>query len=555
MSLDDIASVSISTTSAQPTRVGFGTGLVAAHHTRYVDRVRSYTSLAGLVADGFTPRSAVYRAVAAIFSQNPRPPRVKVGRRASPFTQVVRVVPTAPASPTIAETYSLEVDGFDVTFITDATPTLAEVCTGLATAINALADDDAILATGGASALTSQNLTGTAINGAIGRDIMSPPRALTITVDDHADWSATTVTITGTNDNGTTVNDTFAIPDRDGTGGNLTILGALGTHFKTVTTIAVPAQAGTGGTFTVGVRAPVTAVGSSGTHVVCTAPVAGELHAYEPVTANIGLTDTTTDPGIAADLAAILAADPDWYGLLLDSNSEAEAMAAAAWTETADKLLVVQSADLGCAVVGTTDDLLSELKAASFARTVGVFYPAIAADLGWLAAGLLGNRLPVDPGSDTWAFKVIAGVTARSVTDTQRGTILGKNGTLLEVVSGVAFTVGGKVAGGEWADVVRGLDWWSTRMKERILAVKLANEKIAYTDEGIGLIGAEVRGQLDEGVGVSLFAADPKPTVIVPTAASTTSGDRAARVLNGVTFTARLAGAIHATNITGVASV
>lgn len=52
MSLEDIASVTISSTSAQPTRAGFGTPLLAAYHTKNVDRVRSYTSLTALVADG-----------------------------------------------------------------------------------------------------------------------------------------------------------------------------------------------------------------------------------------------------------------------------------------------------------------------------------------------------------------------------------------------------------------------------------------------------------------------------------------------------------------------
>lgn len=550
MSLEEIASVTISSTSAQPSRAGFGTPLLAAYHTKSVDRVRSYTSLAALVADGFTPSSAVYRAVAAIFSQNPRPVRVKVGRRALPFTQVVRVVPSALVSASVSETYTLEVDGFEVSYTSDTTGTLAEVCTGLAAAINALADDDAILATGGASSGSLQSLTSTALNGSSGAGPLSPPRALTMTFDAHADWDATTVTVTGTDENGATVTDTFAVPN----GGGATVNGASAVHFKTITAVSIPAQSGAGGTFTMGVRAPVTANGTSGTHVVCTAPVAGELHAYEPVTGNVGFTDTTTNPGLATDLSAILAADPDWYCLLLDSNTEEEIVAAATWVESRGKLFVAQSADLGCGVVATTTDVMSDAKAASFARTVLFFYPAIAADLGWLAAGVAGNRLPVDPGSDTWAFKVIAGVTARAVSDTQRGAILGKNGSLLETVAGVSFTVGGKVAEGQWVDVVRGLDWWTTRMKERVLAVQLANEKIPFTDEGIGLLGAEVRAQLDEGVRVSLFAADPKPTVIVPAAASVSSVNRAARALPGVTFSARLAGAIHSTDMTGVAS-
>jgi hypothetical protein len=86
-------------------------------------------------------------------------------------------------------------------------------------------------------------------------------------------------------------------------------------RYLRVTSITIPIQAGAGGTATVGVRAPVTADGTSGTKVVCTS-AAGELHSYELVTANFGgLTTATTDPGIATDLAAIAAADNDWFGL------------------------------------------------------------------------------------------------------------------------------------------------------------------------------------------------------------------------------------------------
>jgi len=50
------------------------------------------------------------------------------------------------------------------------------------------------------------------------------------------------------------------------------------------------------------------------------------------------LTDTTADPGIATDLAAVLLEDSDWYGLTIDSESKAEILAAAAWAESNKKL-------------------------------------------------------------------------------------------------------------------------------------------------------------------------------------------------------------------------
>ena len=57
---------------------------------------------------------------------------------------------------------------------------------------------------------------------------------------------------------------------------------------------------------------------------------AGELFNVQ-VDAWMDLKDNTTDPGIATDLAAIATYKDDWYCLALDSCSEAEANAAAAW--------------------------------------------------------------------------------------------------------------------------------------------------------------------------------------------------------------------------------
>jgi len=540
MSLADLVAITIARQSSQPSREGFGQPLICAYHLHNIDRVRSYTSLDALVGDGFKSDSPTYRAMQTMFSQSPRPSRVKVGRRASPFTQVFRFVPTAPSNAAIPEAYGVKVDGLDAAYTTDTTGSLAEVCTNLALAINALADVDAILATGGASTAGEQTLT-TALNGAVGRATMHPARALTITLSSHADWNETTATINGVDVDGRVVSDTFALPD----GGNATVAGTSATRFAKVTSVVIPIQGGTGGTFTVGTRAPVTADGTSGTHIVCTAPVAGELHAAELVTTNVGLTDTSADPGIAADLAAILAADSDWYGLVLDSQSEAEINAAAAWVETSSKLMVVQTADLGCGVAATTTDVMSDLKLASYARTSAWFYPAIAAATGWLAAGILANRLPRDPGSDTWAFKTLPGVTARTLSDTAHTGILGKNGNTYEVVGGVAITYPGKVAAGEWCDIVRGIDWLKARLREGVFGVQVANEKVAFTDGGIDLYATRIRSVFTEGVRVGLIADSPKFTVSAPRAVNVTVGNRTARHLPGVTGAARVAGAIH----------
>jgi hypothetical protein len=199
--IDRIEDVEISRTSRTITRPGFGTMLVAAYHTRYADRVRTYTDVTEMVTDGFSPYDAAYQQVASAFAQEPSPQSVKLGRRALPFTQVVDVTPSSPVSASAAETWTLKVDGLTATFTSDATPTLAEVCTGLAASVNALGDVDAIVATL-ASSTSAQTLTGATLDGATGDDSMSTPRFITFTFSSHADWDATSATLAGVGPNG-----------------------------------------------------------------------------------------------------------------------------------------------------------------------------------------------------------------------------------------------------------------------------------------------------------------------------------------------------------------
>lgn len=544
MSLADLVNVQIASNTLTPTRQGFGTPLIAAVKVPWTTgaRVRSYATLAAMVAAGFLVTDPAYRIAQAIFAQNPAPPRVKVGRRASAFTQVVNITPGTPG---VGEVFAAKVDGLEVSATGDATPTVAEVCTALAASINALADVDAIIATGGASSGSDQTLLAGSFNGVLGAGALTPTRRLTFTFSSSSDWMATTATVTGLDANGATITEDFAIPNN----GGATVTGAK--YFAKVTQVAIPAQDGTGGTFTMGVRARVSASVVAASYVACTAP-AGELHSYELVTGNLSLTDATTDPGLAADLTAMAAFDGDFYGVLLDSNSSAEILAAAAWVESAKKLMAVQSADVACGDPASTTDVLYLLKAASYARTAPIFYSAIAAS--WPAAALLGKDLPTDPGSATLAYKTLAGVTALTISDTAHGAVLGKNGNTYEVVGGVAITYPGKVSAGEWADVVRGLDWLTARIREAVYTVLLNNPKVAYTDSGIDLIRAAILAQLSAGQRVQLLASDPKPTVTTPRAAAVDPSERAARHLPGVTFTARLAGAINTLTINGSVS-
>lgn len=560
MSLDDIASVNITATTTSPSRQGFGTPLIAACRVPFItDRVRSYQSLTAMATDGFASTDPAYLAASAMWAQNPRPPTIKVGRRASNWTQVIDLTPVAPAT---GLEYALTINGHAVTsgVIGASPPTLAEACTAIAVVLNAAndEDDDAII-TARASSGSIQTITGTGLNGAVGQRAMSPARPLELIVDNSTDWDATTAVVTGTDSAGHGISENFAIPNGSGSGSVPPVLGTK--LFATVTQVVIPAQSGTGGSFHLGVQKRFNAAATS-TKVTVTATSAAQLQSYDlrladgTVSATLALSDATTLPtNFVDDLTAISLADPDWYALCLDSNSAAELAAAEAYIEncTPRRMFAGQSADSACLDPSSITDVMYLAKATNYFRTWLAYYPGIGLATSWIAAAMLGSRLPIDPGSDTWAFKSLSGVRVYTLTDTQKQAILAKSGNTYLVTAGVPITQNGKVAAGEWADVTRGLDWLRARMQERLFGLLVNGQKLPYTDASVDLVKAELLAQLNEGVRVSFLRAG---TVVVsaPLVASIDSGTRALRSLPGVQFSAQLAGAIHVITVNGTVS-
>lgn len=558
MAIEDVVNVNVTTATQTPTRAGFGTPLILAYHARWLDKVRSYTGPEGVAADGFTSDHPVYQVANAMFAQSPRPERIKVGRRTNAPAQVIDATPAAPAA---GLEYRVEVDGDSCGYTAGGGDTLAAVCTALALAINNIAGDadvDAII-TARASAAAPQVINGAGLNGVVGGGAMSPPRSLQLVLNNHADWDVSIAVVTGKNAAGEVITENFAIPN----GGNVIVNGTK--LFAQVTQVDIPAQSGVGGSFTLGKRPRVVADGSSGTKVVVTTTdsAAGVLVPFrngaspivggQDIGKNVALFDATAAPaGITTDLDGIRDVDDDWYGLVLDSQGAAEIAVARAWTESKRKIFLAQSGDDGCADANSTTDILATTHAANVGRS-GIFYqPSIARD--WLAASLMAGVLPLDPGSETWAFKTARGVTIYPLTDTKQTAVLNKKGNTYTVIAGLSLTKNGTTGSGEFIDIVRGVDWMVARMKERVIFILANNPKLAYTDGSGQLLGGECDAVLQAGIKANFLAADPPPTVIVPRVSAQAPADRAARYFPGIRFSGRLAGAIHKLDFTGTVS-
>ncbi len=288
------------------------------------------------------------------------------------------------------------------------------------------------------------------------------------------------------------------------------------------------------------------------THVSCAADNAGEYFFYEELNAALEFTDVTTDPGIATDLAAIYLYDPDWYAACIDSNSETEIKAAAAYIETLDRIAAFNTKDAGVKDSGVSDDIATDLQGLAYVRN-----PLIYSEhhQGYAGAAWLGEMLTTTPGSATWAFKTLAGVSVDSLNTTEQATVEGKSCNHYLRIAGVNITRYGITPGDEYIDIIRGRDWLKARLQERVYAILVNNPKVPYTDGGVDLVRTEVRAQLREGISNGYLAADPPFTVTAPLVADVSANDKANRLLPDIDFEATLAGAIHKVVISGVLSI
>lgn len=296
------------------------------------------------------------------------------------------------------------------------------------------------------------------------------------------------------------------------------------------------------------------ATGSVGSKVVTvTADNPGDWFALE-VDPDLTVKMTHIDPGVATDLSAIQTADDDWYALYTLYNSNAYVLAAAAWVEARKKIYIaeVPETEAVTTAVGNSDTL-DDLHTLAYARTAGLWHP-IAAEMA--GAAWLGKVLPKEPGSETWAFKRLAGISPSSLTTTQITNLKNRKANWYYTVAGVNITSPtGYTADGNYIDVARGLDWVEDDMATAVFGLLAGADKVPYTDPGVAQVEAEVRGSLKRAVSRGIFAEDPAFVVTVPLVADVSASDKAARHLPDVKWSATLAGAVHSVDVTGVVSV
>lgn len=250
-------------------------------------------------------------------------------------------------------------------------------------------------------------------------------------------------------------------------------------------------------------------------------------------------------------LTALSGIDDSWYILVAETHVASDQQAIAGYIETLRKMYITSSPDPLIPTGGTTD-IAAILKNLGYERTALIYHPN--ANTEFPEAAWVGSQIVETPGSNTWMFKTVAGVSGTKLTGTQKSFLETKNVNYYSSIAGVNIFQNGETIGNAWIDEIIFVDWLYARIQEQVFYRLINRRKIPYTRRGFAVIEAEIRSVLSQGVANGGIADDTPYTVISPDPLAIPEVTRAQRVAGDWRFEARLAGAVHHVVIRGTVS-
>ena len=262
---------------------------------------------------------------------------------------------------------------------------------------------------------------------------------------------------------------------------------------------------------------------------------------------------TPTTPSVADVLTEALDTN-GWYCICPVGLTKAQVKEVIEWTETQNKL---------CGYIDDDPDN-PIVEAGIYMRSYPV-YPKVTPEQSdtdvplenkyGMAIAMAAKAMNYHAGSETWALKPLAAVTPSKLNSTAIKKMQSANFNYVLTVASKNITQGGKTNSGEWIDIVRFRDWLQNDMQVRVVNLLVTYKgKVPYTDGGIALVQNQMISSLKDGQkygGISPTEYDEDGNEIpgfvthVPLAANIPATKKASRVLEDVSFEARLAGAIH----------
>lgn len=280
--------------------------------------------------------------------------------------------------------------------------------------------------------------------------------------------------------------------------------------------------------------------------ILATGQTDGIWTRFEAVSRSLYVEDETVDAGIAADLAAMNVADPDWYGLSINSPAGTEIAAAAAWAASNGKMFGAGTRDDEVADTSETDDVATTLQGLTNKRAFLVY----AKEEGSREAGAaaLGMLLAREPGTYTAKFKSLVNVGVSNLTATQFSTLKAKSCNYYVRTAGVNMLGEGVVCGDSWIDETILKDKASARTIEAMFSVLVNTEKTEYTNLGVETLcmaGLAAMQRMESRPGAPNAFVRGSCRYEFTDVNEDSKNDVANRVVKNIRFFATLTGAVH----------
>ena len=300
----------------------------------------------------------------------------------------------------------------------------------------------------------------------------------------------------------------------------------------------------------------VTGTGSSATMIV-TKSGDNDFVKVTSTTNTVSIAGTTADTAATA-LAAIEKYSTDWYFISAEDRTPQFILAMASEIQARKKIFFTANSDVA-ALQGTelalASDVPAQLAKSMYTRTVCLWHHTASHDYPEMAYVAYGA--PYDAGSIAWGNAQLTGVEAslqpanqRPLTSIQKSALDVRHCNFIDLDGGVPVVRRGITSGGEWIDIIRGVDWLESDVKSslRDLLINQKGGKITYDDTGITRIRQVIETSLQRAVNRNFLSSY---TVNVPKASQVALADKKARILKDVTFAGILAGAILDVNLKG----
>lgn len=237
-------------------------------------------------------------------------------------------------------------------------------------------------------------------------------------------------------------------------------------------------------------RVSVAKVGSGAAASMTITPNStADLFALENLT-GVHVEYTTTELP-AETLNQVRQENDSFYYITAADHTESFVLGMAAATETLNKIYITSVGTVNSlSVQDPPIDIGGKVADADYFRTHVMFHHL--ADTLFPETHLISKFSTLQPGMTDWEMKQLAGVgiarhptTLQALTYNQKNNLDSKNMSFIEAIGGQNVVRGGKVASGEWIDVMTSRDLLEARLNEAVIQKRLWTDKIPMTNSGI----------------------------------------------------------------------